>query len=93
MKLNMTYRLSKGVQVRNEVFGLLFYDYRGPRLYFVPSEHLIADSFFDGKQSVATLLDRHGADMPERRQKIHGLLVRTLEQLERKGLIHGQPLC
>ncbi len=92
MKLNSIYRLAKGVQVRNEMFGLLFYDYRGPRLYFVPSTHLITDSFFKGDQSVADLLDRHCADMPQARDQIHAQLVHVLKQLERKGLVHGQQI-
>ena len=35
-----------GVQVREEKFGLLFYNYRGPRLYFVPSKDLIDADFW-----------------------------------------------
>ncbi|MGC8659757.1 MAG: mycofactocin biosynthesis chaperone MftB, partial [Desulfomonilaceae bacterium] len=32
-----SYVLAPGVNVRPEKFGLLFYDYRGPRLYFLPT--------------------------------------------------------
>ena len=49
------YCLSAGVQVRREKFGLLFYDYRGPRLYFAPTRDLIQEGFFAGQVTVADL--------------------------------------
>lgn len=90
MHPDSVYHLAEGVQVRNEVFGLLFYNYRGPRLFFVPSKHLISDTFFEGKLRVADLLDRLCDEMPWPRKKIHDQLGNVLEQLEKKGLIHGQ---
>ena len=93
MHLDSVYRLAEGVQVRNEVFGLLFYDYRGPRLYFVPSKNMITDEFFEGKQPVADLLDRLSTEMPLPRKWVHDQLAQVLEKLERKGLIHGQSIC
>ncbi len=93
MNLDWVYRLVEGVQVRNESFGLLFYDYRGPRLYFVPAKHLISDAFFEGKESVADVLDRLAKKMPWPRDRIQTRLRQVLEALERKGLVHGQPIC
>ncbi len=90
MQLDSVYRLAEGVQVRNEVFGLLFYDYRGPRLYFVPSRNMIMDNFFEGGQRVSDLLDRLCVEMPQHRKRLHDQLGQVLEKLERKGLIHGQ---
>ena len=90
MHLDSVYRLAEGVQVRNEVFGLLFYDYRGPRLYFVPSKNMITDDFFEGQQPVADLLDRLCVEMPWPRKMVHDQLEQVLEKLEKKGLIHGQ---
>jgi putative mycofactocin binding protein MftB len=89
MNLDSVYRLAEGVQVRNEVFGLLFYGYRGPRLYFVPSKQLIADAFFEGRQRVVDLLDHLCAEMSWPRERIHDQLGHVLEKLEEKGLIHG----
>lgn len=87
------FKLETGVQVRKEVFGLLFYNYRGPRLYFVPTGDLIGDDFFQGCQTVTELIDavRRNTDLsPDRvREQIH----HVLEMIERKGLAHGQPLC
>jgi putative mycofactocin binding protein MftB len=90
MQLEAAYRLEAGVQVRNEVFGLLFYDYRGPRLYFVPSKDLLPDTFFQGNEPVSDLLDRLSAQKPWPREQIQDQLERTLDSLEGKGLIHGQ---
>jgi len=90
MPSHVRYRLTDGVQVREETFGLLFYNYRGPRLYFVPSNDLIDVEFFNGRQSVgdliASLCHRKGwtrAGVGERIRQI-------LSKLEDKGLIHGQ---
>ncbi len=93
MHLDSVYRLAEGVQVRNEVFGLLFYDVRGPRLYFVPSKNMITDEFFEGNQRVGDLLDRLCAEMPWPREWVHNQLGQILEKLERKGLICGQSIC
>jgi putative mycofactocin binding protein MftB len=93
MHLDWVYRLAEGVQVRNEVFGLLFYNYRGPRLYFLPSKDLLADTFFQGNETVSDLLDRLCASTPWLHQHIHDQLNRTLDALERKGLIHGKSIC
>ena len=93
MPLNTVYRLAAGVQVRNEVFGLLFYDYRGPRLYFVPSRNLMTDTFFEGRQSVGELLDQLCSEMPWPRGQLANQLDKLLAALEGKGLIHGQSLC
>jgi len=93
MPSHMGYKLADGVQVREEKFGLLFYNYRGPRLYFVPSKDLIDVDFFNGRQSVsgliASICDRGrwtGAGVGER-------ITQILAKLEDKGLIHGQSIC
>jgi putative mycofactocin binding protein MftB len=87
------YSLTHGVQVRREQFGLLFYDYRGPRLYFVPSKAWIDDDFFNGTHSLAELIRgihaRHG--WPQ--AWVEKRLIHVMNQLEAKGLIHGQSLC
>lgn len=93
MKPGKVYRLQEGVQVRREVFGLLFYDYRGPRLYFVPSRDLIDDSFFAGRQTDQELVESVAAGQPGNQWDIQGRIVQILEMLEGKGLVHGQPLC
>jgi putative mycofactocin binding protein MftB len=87
------YSLNQGVQVRREKFGLLFYDYRGPRLYFVPTKDLVEDHFFDGNQSLTDLVDDIHARHSWPRPWIEKHLCQIMNQLEAKGLIHGQSTC
>jgi putative mycofactocin binding protein MftB len=87
------YRLNKGVQVRREEFGLLFYNYRGPRLYFVPSQDLVGDDFFNGTQPLSELVSSIMARHPWPRPWIEERIGKIMEQLEAKGLIHGQSIC
>jgi putative mycofactocin binding protein MftB len=93
MASRKTYVLADGVQVRRETFGLLFYKYRGPRLYFLPSQDLFDSDFFEGHQSAAdligTICTRH--DWP--RKWIEDRVEQVLTLLESKGLIHGQSIC
>ncbi|MDR3569974.1 MAG: hypothetical protein P4L43_18280 [Syntrophobacteraceae bacterium] len=90
---NFAFGLVDGVQVRREKFGLLFYDYKGPKIYFVPSGGLVGEDFFGGINTLGQLAD--GLEIEHRlpRKKILTHLESLLEKLETKGLIHGQPLC
>lgn len=90
---NRGYTLAKGVQVRREGFGLLFYDYKGPRLYFVPSKDLLTDDFFDGKQSIHEATKPLTALTVKSREKIQDQMEHLLSMLEVKGLIYGQSIC
>ena len=93
MASRKTYVLADGVQVRRETFGLLFYNYHGPRLYFLPSKDLFGSDFFNGQQSsadlIGTICTRH--DWP--RKWIEDRVEQILTLLESKGLIHGQSVC
>jgi putative mycofactocin binding protein MftB len=93
MSSDAVYFLADGVQVRKEKFGLLFYDYRGPRLYFVPTKDLIGDDFFEGKQSandlLKSLVDKHSWPRESTREGVNHVLA----ALEEKGLIHEQSVC
>jgi len=88
----MGYKPADGVQVREETFGLLFYNYQGPRLYFVPSKDLVDVDFFNGRQSVSALIAsicaRKGWSSAEVGERIRQILA----QLEKKGLIDEQPI-
>lgn len=87
------YRLQDGVQVRREKFGLLFYDYRGPRLYFVPSKDLLGDGFFDGTHTTSELVESICAEHDWPRGLVSGKVNLILELLKTKGLIHEQSVC
>lgn len=93
MQSYSVYNLNKGVQVRKEKFGLLFYNYAGPRLYFVPTQDLISNDFFEGKQKVNELIDDLETKYQWPRQWIEDRVGQILEVLEQKGLIYGQSVC
>ena len=88
----MRYRPSAGVQVREEAFGLLLYNYRGPRLYFVPTKDLIDVDFFNGRQTVDELIASICARKRWTRAKVGKMITQVLAKLEDKGLIYGQPI-
>ncbi len=93
MRLHSVYNLKAGVQVREEKFGLLFYNYAGPRLYFVPTEDLIEDAFFDGKQQVGELVENIQSRRGWPRQWIESQIGRVLRMLEEKELVYGESVC
>ena len=93
MQSHMRYKLADGVQVREEKFGLLFYNYRGPRLYFVPSKDLIDVDFFYGRQSVSGLIASVCARKGWTKAQIGERISQVLAILEDKGLIYGQSIC
>lgn len=91
--LHLAYWLAAGVQVRKEKFGLLFYDYRGPRLYFLPTGDLIGDDFFSSGQTVGRLVKDIQARGSLPSPQLEEYLQQVLDKLSAKGLIYGQPLC
>ncbi len=90
---HLSFWLVEGVQVRKEKFGRLFYDYRGPRLYFLPTGDLIGDDFFSSGQTVGQLASairqKHGLTPLQAEDYVQ----RVLDKLSAKGLVYGQPLC
>jgi putative mycofactocin binding protein MftB len=93
MRSQTVYKLAAGVQVREETFGLLFYNYQGPRLYFVPSKDLIPDIFFHGRQSVSELAESICSHNGWSRAGVQDRIIQILIMLEKKGLIRGQSIC
>jgi putative mycofactocin binding protein MftB len=93
LQSHMGYKLASGVQVREETFGLLFYNYQGLRLYFVPSEDLIPDNFFNGRQSVSELVESICSHNGWPRAGVQDRIIQILIMLEKKGLIRGQSIC
>jgi putative mycofactocin binding protein MftB len=86
--------LCHGVQVRPEKFGLLFYSYRGPRLYFVPTRDFLQDGYFDGSQSADSMIDsicRRDRKLP--RLWVEKQVGKILGVLKDKELIREQSVC
>jgi putative mycofactocin binding protein MftB len=90
---HMGYKLADGVQVREEKFGLLFYNYRGPRLYFLPTKGLIASDFFNGRKSTNELIESICSQNMWPRVRVRDRIKQVLMMLEKKGLICGQSIC
>jgi putative mycofactocin binding protein MftB len=93
MDPSQTYVLNSGVQVRRESFGLLFYNYHGLRLYFVPIGDLIDSDFFNGIQTVENLVDTIHSRKNRPKQWIRTRIEQILELITNKGLIHGESIC
>ena len=90
---HMGYELADGVQVREEKFGLLFYNYRGPRLYFLPTKDLITSDFFNGHRSTSELIESICSQNMWPKAHVASRIKRVLIMLEEKGLIRGQSFC
>jgi putative mycofactocin binding protein MftB len=92
MGMASRYKLCRGVQVRPESFGLLFYHYDGPKLFFVQSKDLVDAHFFSGEQSIGDLanglMETRGWPK-EAAQKKLSVLMRLLKA---RGLVDEQPL-
>ena len=93
MRTDSRYRLCTGVQVRSEKFGLLFYNYAGPKIYFVPSKDLVDDGFFSSHQSIGDLIRSVEKRKGWSRRRTELQLSTFLRQLETKGLIYEQSVC
>ena len=79
-------RLHPACRVRQEGFGLLFYDSRGPRLLFAETGRLLPTEFFATIRS----LDDLPAGLSEQERRI---LKKFLSQLLEKGFLREQPIC
>jgi putative mycofactocin binding protein MftB len=82
----LKYKLAPGTQVREEDFGLLFYQMQGPRLYFLSSGKHLREDFFFGDKTLPALL--HGSDAsPESIKDIAAKIEKALSELAGKGVI------
>jgi len=85
MKL-LRYKLAPGTQVREEDFGLLFYQMQGPRLYFLSSGKHLREDFFSGDKTLEAL--SHSQDgSPESIKNITAKIEKALSELAGKGVI------
>ena len=84
--MNKCYTLAKGTQVREEDFGLLFYQMNGPRLHFVASGNFLTEDFFQGKMTLEAWMGaREG--LPEDNSQAVKAFAEALQQLTQKGVI------
>ena len=80
------YKLAQGAQVREEDFGLLFYNMHGPRLYFLASGDLLREEFFHGQDALETWIDKNYPASNDITPRIPGL-KKSLKKLAGKGVI------
>lgn len=88
--MNSKYFISEGVQVRSERFGLLFYHYAGPKLYFVRSSDLVDETFFSGKQTVSDLIQTLRKTRGWSEELAERQLSKLMQPLKSRGLIYEQ---
>ncbi len=79
-------KLHPACRVRQEGFGLLFYDSRGPRLLFAETGSLLPADFF----GTVRRKDEFPEGLSERQKNT---LRSFLAQLIEKGFLREQPIC
>ncbi|HEY6006830.1 MAG TPA: mycofactocin biosynthesis chaperone MftB [Geobacteraceae bacterium] len=79
-------RLSRACRVRQEGFGLLFYDSRGPRLLFAETGNLLPADYFDSVRG----RDELPEGLSNQQQKA---LQKFVSQLVEKGFLREQSIC
>ena len=82
----LKYKLAPGAQVREEDFGLLFYNMHGPRLYFLASGDLLQEDFFRGHISLESWVVKNFPKSKDIGSHISHL-KQSLEKLAGKGVI------
>ncbi len=79
-------QLHPACRVRQEGFGLLFYDSRGPRLLFAETGSVIPADYFETVREKDELPE----GLPEQGREA---LQKFVTQLLEKGFLREQPLC
>lgn len=77
------HRLPVGVKVRAEKQGLLFYQRKGPRLYFISSGALLSHEYFNSGQRLDVWLSSRGIQNPDVQASLSG----ALQSLVEKGVL------
>ncbi|WP_305045361.1 mycofactocin biosynthesis chaperone MftB [Geoalkalibacter sp.] len=79
-------KLHPACRVRQEGFGLLFYDSRGPRLLFAATGNLLPADFFDEVRTPDELVQGLSSG---RQHALRKLVAQLLD----KGFLREQPIC
>jgi hypothetical protein len=86
--LSRSYRLAYGISVREEKFGLLFYNPKGPKLTFVRSGLWMHPSFFSGQFDLKNWIQtQFPALFEEEMLRVEERLLQVLSKLVEKELI------
>lgn len=84
--MNKRYTLAKGTQVREEDFGLMFYQMKGPMLHFVASGNFLSEEFFQGEMTLEAWMDTLTGTQENKVQKAEAV-NKALEKLTHQGVI------
>jgi putative mycofactocin binding protein MftB len=84
--VEVKYKLAPGAQVREEDFGLLFYNMHGPRLFFLASGNLLQEIFFQGRVPLQTWIDKIHPMSEDLTMRVVAL-QKSLNRLADKGVI------
>ena len=79
------HRLAVGVQVRAEKKGLLFYNRKGPRLYFISSGELLTPDYFGSGRTLDDWLSAVGIKTPATVTAVSDALAALVV----KGVLHA----
>jgi putative mycofactocin binding protein MftB len=79
-------KLHPACRVRQEGFGLLFYDSRGPRLLFAETGSLLDPDFFAEARS----RDELPGNLTASQQQV---IRKFMTQLLERGFLREQPIC
>jgi len=80
------YKLAAGTQVREEDFGLLFYQMVGPRLHFVATGNLLKEDFFLGEMSVGEWIGTMTGNQQKNEREAKAV-AKALRRLVVKGVV------
>lgn len=80
----VAYELTPGTRVRAESTGLLFYQRRGPRLFYLSCGQLLDPEFFSSGVALHAWL--HGKELPSATVES---LERALSALQNKGVVRA----
>jgi len=83
----MVFRLAKGVQVRKENWGLLFYSQVEHRIYFVRSGNWLYPQHFDGTLTFASLVGDIAKRKGTSANDIEHSIQKLTSQLVESGMI------
>ena len=92
MNKNMVCRLAKGVQVRKEKWGLLFYSQTSHKVCFIGSGDLFYPHYFDGTWTLVSLIADIANRVRIKPETVKNQVVNLTKQLEDRGMVVNE-LC
>ncbi len=88
---DMIYRLAKGVQVRKEDWGLLFYSQAESKIYFVKSGNRLHPAYSDGSFQPDSLCCDEANGTKTSSQVIGHPVQKLISHLVERGIIVNEP--